>query len=557
MKNKILIFNLAIVTVALLTVFFSGITLNRNSHRAEAAAETQTLAEVYSSLYKEDGMDNAVKNVPENVRLTIIDAAGKVLSDSEGDITGDHLYREEIVAAGKGEPKAVFRDSASLKKEMVYYAVKVENADGGYVFLRVSIPVASVDEYVKSTIPTMIYVLIGSIFVCYIASILMTNGLLKPIKDVKDKITAVKNGDYSPAIPVGGDEEVNAMLSEINDVSELLQKSIREAKNDKERLDYIVDNISDGIIVLERDGIIERVNANASDIFSLRSPEGKNYSVLTANEKFNEEIANCLNTGASATFEFASDGKYYMVAAKMLERGYAIVVLTDITAVKNSEKTRSEFFANASHELKTPLTSIKGFNDIVSLTSGEEKIKELSAKIDKEVTRMVRLINDMLNLSELETKSVLTPEKIELGAICREVKESLSALSAEKKVKIEVSGEGTVEIEREHAVELVKNLTENGVRYNNANGNVFVNVSVAGGKTVLTVEDDGIGIEEKYRERIFERFYRVDKSRSREVGGTGLGLSIVKHICTLYNADLTLESKLGSGTKITVVFPKA
>lgn len=555
MKHKLLIFNLIVVTVALLTVFLSGISVNKSSHRLTAVAETKALAEAYKSVFEEKDIDNAVKDVPGNVRVTFIDYGGKVLADSEGDISGNHLDREEIVAALKGEPKAVFRYSSSVKKEMVYYAEKIDLSDT-YIFLRVSIPVASADDYVRSTIPTMIYVLIAAIFVCYIASVLITNSLLKPIKDVKDKITAVKNGDYSPSIPRGNDEEINAMLSEINDVSERLKVSIEEARNDKERLDYILDNISDGIIVLDKDGSVERVNANAAAIFSVKNAEGKNYGVLTENEKFNSGVENCLKTGENTSFEVKTSGKIYMTSVKMLERGYAVIVLTDITAVKNSEKTRSEFFANASHELKTPLTAIKGFNDIIFLSTTDEKTKELSEKIAKETDRIVLLINDMLNLSNLEAERSPIKERVDLVKVCEDVKESLSSLAEQKKVTVEVSGSGMIEAEKEHAVELVKNLTENAVRYNEAGGHVWLNVEKAGGRIVLTVKDDGIGIEDKDKERIFERFYRVDKSRSREMGGTGLGLAIVKHICAVYNADLKLESKIGEGTTVTISFPE-
>lgn len=555
MKHKLLIFNLIVVTVALLTVFLSGISVNKSSHRLTAVAETKALAEAYKSVFEEKDIDNAVKDVPGNVRVTFIDYGGKVLADSEGDISGNHLDREEIVAALKGEPKAVFRYSSSVKKEMVYYAEKIELSDA-YIFLRVSIPVASVDDYVRSTIPTMIYVLIAAIFVCYIASVLMTNSLLKPIKDVKDKITAVKNGDYSPSIPRGNDEEINAMLSEINDVSERLKVSIEEARNDKERLDYILDNISDGIVVLDKHGSVERVNANAAAIFSVKNAEGKNYGVLTENEKFNSGVENCLKTGENSSCEVKTGGKIYMTSVKMLERGYAVIVLTDITAVKNSEKTRSEFFANASHELKTPLTAIKGFNDIIFLSTTDEKTKELSGKIAKETDRIVLLINDMLNLSNLEAERSPIKERVDLVKVCEDVKESLSSLAEQKKVTVEVSGSGVIEAEKEHAVELVKNLTENAVRYNEAGGHVRVKVGKADGKIILTVKDDGIGIDDKDKERIFERFYRVDKSRSREMGGTGLGLAIVKHICAVYNADLKLESKIGEGTTVTISFPE-
>ena len=191
------------------------------------------------------------------------------------------------------------------------------------------------------------------------------------------------------------------------------------------------------------------------------------------------------------------------------------------------------------------------------MSTKEEKTKELSLKIDKEVTRIVTLINDMLDLSRLEAEEKPQAEKIDLKKVSEGVIESLSALADKKNVTVKLCGEGIVDMESEHAVELVKNLVENAIRYNNDGGHVFVDIKKADGAVKLIVKDDGIGIEDKYKQRIFERFYRVDKSRSREMGGTGLGLSIVKHICTLYNAGLTLESTLGVGTTITVSVPVA
>lgn len=241
-----------------------------------------------------------------------------------------------------------------------------------------------------------------------------------------------------------------------------------------------------------------------------------------------------------------------MVSARALENEMEVLVLSDITAIKTSEKTRSEFFANASHELKTPLTAIKGFNDIIGLQTNEQETKALSEKIDTEVSRIIALLKDMLDLSELESQKDVNPEDVSLARIAESVKESLAPIAKEKNVQISIDGDAIVRMEREHAIELVKNLVENGVKYNRSGGYVKVTISSDASHTTLTVADDGIGIEEKHQQRIFERFYRVNKSRSRETGGTGLGLAIVKHICTLYNADLSLTSKLGVGTTVTV-----
>ena len=190
------------------------------------------------------------------------------------------------------------------------------------------------------------------------------------------------------------------------------------------------------------------------------------------------------------------------------------------------------------------------------MTATQPDIKELSGRIDKEVARIINLINDMLDLSMLESEKEPKKEEVELSDVVKDVQGSLEILAKERGVSVKASGKGVVMMEREHAVELVKNLTENAIRYNEKGGHVEVDVSEDDKKVVLTVKDDGIGIEEEHLQRIFERFYRVNKSRSRETGGTGLGLSIVKHIAVLYGADVNISSTFGVGTTVTVTFPK-
>ena len=315
-----------------------------------------------------------------------------------------------------------------------------------------------------------------------------------------------------------------------------------------------MDNVSDGIVVIDENGKVEVTNKVADGIFSGAGAVGKDYPVLTADEKVLSAIEKCVKTRESASVEFEEEGKTYMVTLNSLDNGYVVLVASDITAVRKGEKMRSEFFANASHELKTPLTAVKGFNDLIALKTNDEEIKEFTRKTDKELSRILTLISDMLDLSRLETQREVKTENINLVEVAEEVKSSLSGLAESKNISVTVSGKGRINAEKEHALELVKNLVENSIRYGNDGGYVKVNVAETDDKTVLTVEDNGVGIEEKHQTRIFERFYRVNKSRSRESGGTGLGLAIVKHVCALYGADINLASVYGAGTKITVTF---
>lgn len=553
MKNKIVIFNIVIVTLALLIVFFSGISLIKKSHLEEAEKQVVTVTDVYAANYS----DNITATAPKDIRITVIDANKTVIADSQDeDLVGKpHENREEITAAWEGSPKVVTRKSESLGADMVYYAKKVTVGDT-FVIVRAAIKVETVNQYVFNALPTYVYVLISVLFVSYIAGILATVNLIKPLEEVKNTLAAVNNGEkINRSYDNESDSDVREMLGEIADVSEKLQNSINEANTERERLDYVLANVSDGITVIDAGGIVTVMNKVACGVFGGDGFIGRKYTALTADEKFLSEIGETVALRETRSFEYENEGNIYMVIARSLENSFTVIVLTDITQIRNGEKMREEFFANASHELKTPLTAIKGFNDLIALKTSDEEIKSFTAKSDKEITRLVSLIGDMLDLSKLENSGkIADAEELDLGKIATEVAESLAPLAANKKISVSVSGNGIVRMEREHAVELVKNLVENAIRYNNENGKVEVSVLNDGGNVVLRVKDNGIGIEEEHLGRIFERFYRVNKSRSRETGGTGLGLSIVKHVCALYNAEPVVHSRYGEGTIVEVKF---
>jgi two-component system phosphate regulon sensor histidine kinase PhoR len=231
-----------------------------------------------------------------------------------------------------------------------------------------------------------------------------------------------------------------------------------------------------------------------------------------------------------------------------------MVVLSDVTESRENTKRREEFFANASHELKTPLTAIKGFNELTALNNKDESIGKYINSITRETDRMLSLISDMLKLSELENTQETNPVTVSLSKAAHEVSEVLSASINDKALTFEVDGDAMVSAEQDHIYEIMKNLIETAVRYNTQNGKVTVTVKHDIKSVRLTISDNGIGIPPEEQTRIFERFYRVEKSRSQRNGGTGLGLSIVKHICALYDWTLSVKSKLGVGTEVTVAF---
>lgn len=555
MKKRYVWFNIAVVALALLIFFGFGIAVTESNHYEEAKKKIIEVTDIYAGTYSDPAITAQKRS--EEIRVTVIDASGKVLADSEEvNIAGmgNHIDREEILAALNGTPKTVIRRSETLGVDMVYYAERVERGDG-YVFIRTAIPVQSTRSYVVQTIPLMVIVMLGVILATAMLCIFLGMRLLDPIKRIGASLRQVRTGEYRPVLADTGDEEINGVISEINDISRTLQETLTAAQDGERRLDYLLDHISDGIVVLDAgSGMIRLCNQAATQIFELEKPVSKPYTVLSANEQWNENIRVLLAEKKNVAGELKTERQILSYSMQVLENGTAVIVLSDITAERSSSRMRSEFFANASHELKTPLTAIKGFNEIIGMKSTDEEIRKMSGSIGKEADRMIALIGDMLELSSLESGKELHPERLDARAVADEVAEMLSGLAEEKKVQLTIEGDGKVFAEREHLLELMKNLVENAIRYNRPGG--FVRVTLSGRKgLLLTVEDNGIGIDAEHQGRIFERFYRVNKSRSRETGGTGLGLAIVKHICSIYHAELTLKSSLGVGTEFTVHFP--
>lgn len=552
MKKKLIIYNVVMAFIVLALSFIFGIMVTNSNNREFSEKKIKEITAVYVKNYSED------ITVPADgeVRVTIIAADGRVLADSLQISEENHLDREEILAAVRGEPQVVIRRSDTLNKDMMYYAERVETADS-CVYIRVAIPMESVNAYaLKSVVPTLFILL--AVWLCsVVASVLLSGVLIKPLTQVKDGLSRIENGTYQKITPSTDDDQVNAILSGINDLSEKLQNTILTAESEKKKLDYVLANVTDGIAVF--DGELNTVIANDSlkKIFGINQPVGKRADALTADRAFISAVTECASDKKDVIFQIETCGRYYLCTARYTESDLIIVVMCDVTQEKKSEKMRLEFFANASHELKTPLTAVKGFNDMITLQSKDENILGYSKRIDREINRVISLLNDMLDLSKLEN-SKLKKENltaVDMREVATEVCEELNPLCAEKQVSLTVEGNASVIAEREHIYGLIKNLAENGVRYNNQGGTVKVQLSTEGGRAVLTVSDDGIGIDASQQSRIFERFYRVNKSRSRATGGTGLGLAIVKHVCELYEAELTLQSRLGCGTVVKVAFP--
>ena len=558
MRKRLFITTTALLLVGMLSFFAISVYFTRTNNINIAKEMVSETARNYAALYNPDFDLNAFVKTQGYTRITIIAPDGTVLADSRPiDFSADanHLDRPEVIAAAMGTPTAYIRFSASVGVYFIYYAVKVPSADS-YVFLRASLPVARIDGYLARSLPILILVLVVVTVLCFIFSKHMINRMTKPFESVEQKLRKLSNGDYTSSPISGSYEEINNITSGIDEVSLLLQKSITGLHDEKNKLNYILDNIGDGLIVLDENQSVSLINSAAIGIFNVSQDIiGKHINYLSFNEALKNAVDECISQDNAALFELSLNGRIYLVVVKRLPgTALTMVALADVTENRENAKRREEFFANASHELKTPLTAIKGFNELASINNKDDGIVKYIDAIARETDRMLSLIGDMLKLSELGNIEVLNPVNVSLAKEISEVCDALTPMICEKSITIETVGDAVVRAEQGHVYELIKNLVENAVRYNNDGGRVSITIENDKNGAYLFIFDNGIGISPEEQTRIFERFYRVEKSRSQKSGGTGLGLSIVKHLCTLYGWKISLKSKLGIGTEISVEF---
>jgi two-component system phosphate regulon sensor histidine kinase PhoR len=553
MKKKLIWLNSLVVTLALVLLFAVGIVFTRNAVLGEAEANLVRLNDAYASGYDEGAASLVVKDPA--VRETIVGSDGTVILDSkvtEVSSLGNLLSLEEIQDCLDGSSQVVIRSSSTLGAEVLYYAEEAPSATdpAGYVFVRMALTLSSLDSYLTGYLPWMVLILTASLAVSIALSFYFSSLALKPLRSIKKSLETISEGHYVKEEVTSHDPELNAIMAEIFTLSTHLSGTLSSLDEEKVKLNLILNSVNDAIVALDEDLKIVLLNPVAAKVFGLANGEGKSYLSLTENEGFLASIKAVCSSGKPLLCEYEGEGRHYL-CSMTFAASLLLLVLTDITAEKESEDTRRDFFAAASHELKTPLTSIKGFNEMIELKTTDEAIKPYCEEIEKESARMLSLIIDMLSLSELEHRESAHPSALDLRPVAEEALQVLSPLAQAKKVILSMSGDAKIPITKEDAYSLIRNLLENAIKYNREGGHASVTLS----DHAVAVEDDGIGIAKKDQDRVFERFYRVDKSRSRENGGTGLGLSIVKHIASLYKATISLHSELGQGTKIEVVFP--
>lgn len=481
-------------------------------------------------------------------RFTLVSSDGSVLYDSQakaGEME-NHLEREEISEALKDGSGSSARYSSTLTERTFYEATRLENGN----VLRISVSQITVGALILGMLPAICAIILISIVVALIMSHKMATAIVKPLNKL----------DLENPTEIETYEELTPILTKINKQHKQITRQMRELKQKSDEFEQITASMNEGLVLLDKKGVVLSINAAAKKLFSAdETAVGRDFLTLDRSIDMNHAIEKALN-GKHSEFREERNGNEYQFIINRTEsdgKTVGIVILCfDVTEAAFAERNRKEFTANVSHELKTPLQSIIGSaelleNDLVK----PEDTKRFVGNIKNEATRLVSLINDIIRLSQLDEDSEPVTESVDLYDVASEVIEVLTVSAAKKQVEIHLNGESCVMNGiRRYLYEIIYNLCDNAIRYNKDGGKVIVDLKNKDSNIILSVSDTGIGIPAEHQSRIFERFYRVDKSHSKETGGTGLGLSIVKHAVAYHGGKIKLESTVNVGTTITVCF---
>ena len=481
-------------------------------------------------------------------RFTLISPDGTVLYDSQVDANemDNHLEREEIAEALKDGKGSSARYSSTLTERTFYEATRLENGN----VLRVSINQVTVGALVLGMLPAICAIILVSVVVAIIMSNKMATSIVKPLNELNlDQPT--NNNAY---------EELAPILTKLHKQHKQIDSQLSMLKEKSDELNQIMASMNEGLVLLDKKGNVLSMNDASKKLFGIEHiPVGRDFLTVDRSPEMNRAIKKAYDGKHSEFRETRNGSQYQFILNRTESEGKPIglvILCLDVTDAALAEQNRKEFTANVSHELKTPLQSIIGCAEL--LENGLVKPEDTShfiGNIKNEATRLVSLINDIIRLSQLDEDSEIATESVDLVEVANEVAEVLSASAAKKQVQISVNGDScAINGVRRYLYEILYNLCDNAIRYNNAGGEVDVSVKRDGENTVVSVSDTGIGIPPEHHSRIFERFYRVDKSHSKETGGTGLGLSIVKHAVAYHHGKLKLDSTPGKGTTITITF---
>lgn len=504
-----------------------------------AAAAVEECGEEYLQKLEVDGL-----------RLTLIDPDGKVLYDSkvEAESMENHAERKEVKEAllyGEGSSS---RYSTTRLDKTIYHAVKLKNGE----VLRISVSYSTVSAVVRGLLPLFLLAALIVALVALVVAKSMAKSIVAPLDEV-DLEHPLENDTY---------EELSPFLLRLHRLNERVEEQLVKLRQSADEFNHISENMREGLVLLNDKKELLSINPSAMKVFGVEeNPKGENFLQVDRSLDLNAALDEAYETGYSALKEVRNGKSLRFDLSRIESEGETLgllILIIDVSERELAEQSRREFSANVSHELKTPLTSIIASAELMrnKLVKPEDSERFLWY-IEEEGRRLLELIEDIIELSKLDEGRNLPKENFELSELVKDAAEQLRDSAEERDIRLELELEPCIiEGVPGLAQEIAANLIENAIKYNIEGGSVNVSLKSENEKAVLKISDTGIGISAEDKDRVFERFYRVDKSHSKKTEGTGLGLSIVKHAAACLNAEVRLESEPGKGTEITILFPK-
>lgn len=514
---------------------------------------------------KQEKMHASFNEMAENLnsRITLVDTTGKVLYDSEYDYSTmpNHANRKEIseVLAGAASGK-IIRYSSTFEGEMLYMAVPIESEGNLYGVLRLSMPISEINIFTVQTLKNIATVFIFVILISFFAAYFISKKMTAGISAMQEAVLQMSKGDLKVKAFIGSNDEIGELALSFNKMSEEIDKLFKEVNESKEMLDKVLASVSNGIILLDKDYRTILFNDQFKKIFKNVS-EGRFFWEYLRNRSIEadfEKVKEKKESLVIGEIEFDRRVLEYTIS-KVKSEDKFVVSVKDITGMKNLENFKKDFISNASHELKTPITAIVGFAEMLGDESSVKENKRYIEIIKKQAQRLSNIISDLLSLSYFENSPEIEKTDIGLPKVINNVADFYRKKISDKEIEIKTDiedGLKTVYANEFNIEQLLINLVDNAVKYTEKGEIIIKAINDKSSDFVeLSVSDTGIGIHEKHISRLFERFYVVDKSRSKKTGGTGLGLSIVKHIVSIHNGKIFVESKEGKGSVFYIKLP--
>jgi len=511
-----------------------------------------------------------------DLRVTIIGLDGTVLGDSELDSrqlaeAENHLYRPEVQQALRSGVGESSRFSTTVKKDMVYIASVLEAKEKGGI-IRLSMPLSEIDLILNNLkrllVTSVLLAFILAIITSFVASVVIS----KPIKEMSSMAKAIAGGDFSKRVSISAKDEIGDLAKAFNFMTEQIRTRIEEVTSSKSRFEAVLLSMFEGIMVVDIKGTILLMNQPLKDFLLVKeNPVGKKPLEIVRNIEIQEIADNSLRLKRGVESReisvFLPEEKILLLHATPIIRDGktegAVLVFHDITELRRLERVRQDFVANVSHELRTPVASIKGYAETLleGALEDKENAEDFLKIIYSDSDRLARLIDDLLDLSKIESgKLKLTLKPTALEPIIKRVVYGLNKQAKDKSIKIQIDTPldlPDILADETRVAQVLLNLIDNAIKYTESKGLITISAKEKDKFVQINVSDTGVGIPEKDIPRLFERFYRVDKVRSRELGGTGLGLSIVKHIVQAHGGQVSVQSVLGQGCTFSFTIPKA